>query len=237
MSEQLLVIRETAARIIAEPEHIALAVREISRLRNELESYIGGAPRFRHSLEPVDVAEDAPAIARRMAAAAAKLGVGPMAAVAGAIAGMALEAMQAAGAVHGVIDNGGDIALLAGRPLMVGIFTGPARLRDIALRFPADGRRRAVCTSSGTVGHSLSFGCADAALAVADDAALADAAATALGNAVPGRDADAIRRAMERLLIPGIDGLLVVVDDLLVIGGDLPPLVRCPVDSSRVAYA
>ncbi len=237
MSERLLLIRETAARIIADPPHVDRAADEIVRRRGELERYIAREPRFRHALEPVAVTGDAPEIARRMAAAARRVGVGPMAAVAGALAALAVEAVQAAGAAYAIVDNGGDVALLAGREVTVGIFTGPAAVRDIALRFPADGRLRAACTSSGTVGHSLSFGRADAALVVAGDAVLADAAATALGNAVPGRDADAIRRAMERLLIPGIDGLLVVAGDLLVVGGDLPPLLRHPVDVTRVAHA
>ncbi len=119
-----------------------------------------------------------------MAERSAAFGIGPMAAVAGAIAGFAVQAMTDEGATYAVVDNGGDICILNDQPLLVGIYAGPSPIRDLAFEIPARTGPLGICTSSGTVGPSISFGFADAAVAVSQDVALADAAATALGNAV-----------------------------------------------------
>jgi ApbE superfamily uncharacterized protein (UPF0280 family) len=221
---------ETIASVFAEEARfLDLAEEEIRRQRRFLVSHILQQPSFKTALDPLDVPDDAPAIVRRMAAAAARAGVGPMAAVAGALAGCAVRAMAEAGARYAVVDNGGDIAFLIDRPVTVGIFTGPARIRDIAFRIEPRPDLFSVCTSSGTVGHSLSFGRADAAVVVAADACLADAAATALGNGVPGDDPAPIESAVRRVLAMGVEGCLVVADEVLVCGGELPPLVRVPI--------
>jgi hypothetical protein len=177
----------------------------------------------------------APGIARRMAAAAALAGVGPMAAVAGAIAQVTVEALVAAGARHVIMDNGGDIVLRIDRPVTIGIFTGPAKIRDIALRFEPRPGIFAVCTSSGTVGHSLSFGCADAATVIADSGCLADAAATALGNRVREKTEAAISAAIQASLLPEVEGALVVAGERLGMGGILPQIVRAAVDSRIIS--
>ncbi len=161
-----------------------------------------------------------------MAAAAALAGVGPMASVAGAIAQVTVESLLASGARHVIVDNGGDIVLLIDRPVTIGIFTGPASIRDIALRCRPRPGIFSVCTSSGTVGHSLSFGHADAATVIAGDGFLGDAMATALGNRVREKTAAAIQAAIRASLLPGIEGLLVAAGDCLGLGGELPEIVR-----------
>ncbi len=221
---------ETIATIIAEPEYIPVAIDEIARRRADLENWIRRDRRFLTTLEPYEVPQDAPEIAGRMARAGARMGVGPMAAVAGAIAECALRAMMEAGAEHAIVDNGGDIAMRLSRPATVGIFAGPSPIRDIALRFEPQDGIVCVCTSSGTVGHSLSFGRADAAIAIAESGALADAAATSLGNAVTAKDAAAIERSMAPILAAGASSLLVIIGDLLVGAGEVPEIVRVHID-------
>jgi ApbE superfamily uncharacterized protein (UPF0280 family) len=159
-----------------------------------------------------------------------------MAAVAGALAESALRAMAEAGATHALVDNGGDIALLLERPVTVGIFTGPSPVRDIAFRVEPRPGIFGICASSGTVGHSLSFGRADAAVVLSADVGLADAVATALGNAVTDEDETRLRETLAALGgIEGVEGLLAVVGKTLAVWGDLPPIVRTRVDPARIS--
>ena len=103
-------------------------------------------------------------------------------------------------------------------------------IRDIALRFEPRPGIFSVCTSSGTVGHSLSFGRADAATVVAANGCLADAAATALGNRVQGRNEESIGAAIRESLLPEVEGVLVVAGKHMGLGGVLPQIVRAQLD-------
>jgi ApbE superfamily uncharacterized protein (UPF0280 family) len=222
-------LHETCATVIAEEHFMELAKRTILTTRGAIEAYITRRPDFRTALEPLAVEAAAPPVIRLMAAAAARANVGPMAAVAGAIAQSTVEVLVTAGAAHVIMDNGGDIVLFIDRPVIIGVFTGSAAFRDIALRFLPRPDIFSVCTSSGTVGHSLSFGRADAATVIARDGYLADAMATALGNRVKKGTSKEIEEAVRQSLITGIDGLLVVANDRLGLGGELPEIVRTPV--------
>ena len=234
VERRTLRIRETIATVTADAEYIPAAAAEIVRRRHDIEEYIRSDPGFLTALQPYPVARDAPDVVRRMARATAGVGVGPMAAVAGAIAECAVRAMTAAGADHAIVDNGGDIAMRISRPVTVGIFAGSSPIRDAALRFEPGEDLVSICTSSGTVGHSLSFGRADAAVAIAHDAALADAAATALGNGVQARDPSAIEAVMAPLHAAGVTGLLVIIGDLLIASGEVPPIVRAVIPRDRI---
>jgi ApbE superfamily uncharacterized protein (UPF0280 family) len=231
MIRKVIRIKETIATVIAEEAYFPVAEAEIKRQRELLEEYIRRDPDFQTTLEPYPVPPDAPPIVRRMAEAAARAGVGPMAAVAGAVAEFTLRAMAEAGATHVLVDNGGDIALLLERPITVGIFTGPSSIKNIALRVEPRPGIFGICTSSGTVGHSLSFGQADAATVISADVCLADAVATALGNAVRDEDEARLGETLTGLgEIEGVEALLAVIGDTLAVWGDLPPLVRTRVD-------
>lgn len=228
--------KDTIATVIAEAEYLPLAEDEVRKQRGILDAYIEEDPIFRTTLAPHLVPPGAPRIVRRMAEAAAKAGVGPMAAVAGAIAEFALRAMSEAGATHALVDNGGDIALLLERPATVGIFTGPARIRDIGLHIEPRSGLFGVCTSSGTVGHSLSFGKSDAATVISADVCLADAVATALGNAVSEETETHLQNALAALSgIEGVEAMLAVIGGTLAVWGDLPTLVRTRVDPARAS--
>jgi len=238
MDRTVVRCKDTIATIVAEKKYFPAAEAAIREQRRILEAFIEKDPDFRTALEPYPVPPDAPRIVRRMAGAAAKAGVGPMAAVAGAVAESALQAMIGAGATHALVDNGGDIALFLDRPVIVGIFTGPSSIRDIGLRLEPRPGFFGICTSSGTVGHSLSFGQADAATVVSDDVCLADAAATALGNAVREENEAHLQAALSVIgKIEGIKALLAVIRKTLAFWGDLPPLVRTSVDPALASGA
>ena len=194
--------------------------RDLVARREELEAYIARYPLFQTSLVPIPAAPGAPAVALAMHRAAELAGVGPMAAVAGAMAESALRAARAE-----VVENGGDIFLWADCPLTIGLYAGGSSLSGrLALRVEPARMPLAVCSSSGTMGHSFSFGRCDLATVVAGDGALADAAATLAGNLVT--SADDIPAALERVCaIPGVAGVLLVKGERVGLKGDLPPLV------------
>jgi ApbE superfamily uncharacterized protein (UPF0280 family) len=201
--------------------HLPDRVRDlVRRVRGELESYIARDSSFLTSLQPVAVEADAPAIARAMAEAAARVGVGPMAAVAGAVADVVARDLLT-DVREVIVENGGDVFLCTRKPRRVGLLAGtsPFSLR-VGLLVPGDGAPVAVCTSAGRWGHSLSLGQADAAVAVAPSGALADAAATWLGNLV--REAADLPRALERARqLPGLTGAVLVRDSCLAAWGDI----------------
>ncbi len=200
---------------------------EIKRQRSILEDYIVRHPEFKTSLVPLGLLHGAPEIAVRMAEAAEPCGVGPMAAVAGAMAEMAALAAVAQGAEEAIVENGGDIFLYSPSPVSVGLFAG-ANLLSGKLAFdiqPAE-MPVSVCSSSGTFGHSLSFGKCDLATIVAKSGALADAAATLAANSV--KTVDDVQAALDRIMaIPGISGILIIKADKVGMAGTLPKLVRC----------
>ncbi len=211
-------VKETDLYIRTRRHLEAEALASVLRHRTSLEEYISSHPDFLHTLEPIAVDETAPPIVKEMAIAAEKAVVGPMAAVAGAIAeavGRDLLAFTS----EVIVENGGDIFLKISKPRLVGIYAGSSPLTGrVALKISPSETPLGVCTSSGTVGHSLSFGLADAAISLAPSAALADAAATALGNRV--RSADDIEPALEwAKTVPGLIGAVVILDDRLGVWG------------------
>jgi len=209
-----LAVKETDLMILA-PRDLTLEARElVLKERYQLEAYIHRHPEFLTTLTPYPDDPYAPILVRQMLTAAARVGVGPMAAVAGAIAervGQHLVSPQE----EIIVENGGDIFLRIATPATVALYAGKSPLsRRLGLKIDPALSPLGVCTSSGTVGHSLSFGRADAACVLAPSAALADAAATALGNRVT--DAAAIPAALKWLAtVPDIIGAVIVVGEKL----------------------
>jgi len=199
---------------------------EIVRQRRILAEYIGRHPDFRRSLEPLELLDGAPDVAQSMARAAQLVGVGPMAAVAGAMAQCAGMAALEAGAREIIVDNGGDIYICAVEPVIIGLKTGTAELADrLAFSLQADDTPVSICSSSGKMGHSMSLGECDLATVVAKDTALADAAATKAANLI--KAVDDIDPTLENITaIEGIDGVMIVKDGRVGLAGKLPPLVR-----------
>jgi hypothetical protein len=187
----------------------ALARETVLECRSQLEGYINLYPEFLRTLCPWPGGGPAPEIVRNMIQAAAHAGVGPMAAVAGAIAEMVgVRLMHHSRTV--IIENGGDIFLCADAPIVAAVFAGKSPLSmKIGLRIDA-ATPCGLCTSSGTVGHSLSFGRADAVSVLSRSCSLADAAATAIANRVQ-TDADIESAIAYGQSIPKVEGILIIV--------------------------
>jgi len=215
-----ITIRETDLFIISDQDVEAAATDCVHRLRRNLEAYIQAHPDFLTSLNPLPDDPFAPDIVRQMLLAAAVSGVGPMAAVAGAVAqfvGMAL--MDRCRTL--VIENGGDCFLKSDRERTVSIFAGESPLSyKVNLRIAPEKTPLGICTSSGTVGPSLSFGRADAVCVLAKTATLADAAASSIGNLVGGRR-DITRGLSRSQEIEGILGAVIIVGDQMGAWGDV----------------
>ena len=187
--------------------------------RHQLESYIISHPHFLTALEPYPDDPFAPPMVKEMIKVTKGIGVGPMASVAGAIAQfVATGLLDLTDQV--IVENGGDIYLSVKRPATVTVFAGNSPLSGkIGLNIPVRQIPAGICSSSGTVGHSLSMGIADVVCLVSSSAVLSDGAATALGNRVRGRgDLEEIAdRAAE---IEGISGGLVITGDRMAAWGD-----------------
>ena len=213
-------VKETDLYLRASSNLHRKARRLVLKYRSLLEKYIERHPAFLTSLEPLPVSQDAPHIVREMAAAAEKTGVGPMASVAGAIAefvGTDLLAFSP----EVIVENGGDIFLKSLRKRTVGIYAGKSPLTGkIGLEINGQDTPLGICTSSGTVGHSLSFGKADAVIAVARSATLADAAATAIGNLVS-QPGDITRGIEFGKSIIGLKGVVIIKDDNIGLWGEV----------------
>ncbi|MGI6434945.1 MAG: UPF0280 family protein [Syntrophomonadaceae bacterium] len=199
---------------------LSLCRNQLIKLRSDIEDYILRQPLFQTTLLPIPLLPGAPEIVKRMSRAANRATVGPMAAVAGTIAEMMGEKLSISSR-EVVVENGGDIYLKTGRERMVAIFAGQSRFSyRIGIRIAGSEDAIGICTSSGTVGHSLSLGRADAVVIKADSAALADAVATGAGNMVESK-ADLMKAIAYAQNIPGVIGVLAIKDDQLAAWGQM----------------
>lgn len=188
--------------------------------RKNIEKYILCDRNFFTSLKPIRVSRGVPLIVKDMALAAKKVGVGPMAAVAGAIADYLAKDLKNM-TKELIIENGGDIFLKSRTKRRIGIYAGSSKLSGkIVIEIDPKKTPLGICTSSGTVGHSLNFGITDATVIIAKSATLADAAATATSNIVkkPQDIKEAINFAKS---IEGVSAVMVIVKDLLSAWGDI----------------
>ncbi len=180
-----VLFRETDLWIRAEKNLQEEALAEVLNCRRQLQAYAESNPLFLSSFKPLPRDPFAPPVLREMLEAAATAQVGPMAAVAGAVAqhvGRALGKLTS----QVIVENGGDCYLDLKEEITVGLYAGPSSpfSHQLGLRFTSDRFPLGVCTSSGTVGHSVSLGKADSVTVISPCAAVADAAATALGNLI-----------------------------------------------------
>jgi hypothetical protein len=202
-------VRETDLHILTSKDLRSEALHYVFGLRNQLENYIVSQPEFVRSLTPLPSDPVAPAIVQEMIRVAHNAGVGPMAAVAGVTAQYVGEFLaRAYGLDEIVVENGGDIYLKRQQDCKVAIFAGGSPLSNkVGIRVKAAQMPIGICTSSATVGHSVSFGQADAVTVLSQSTALADAVATRLGNET--KSASDINRAIE--VGAAIDGVLGIV--------------------------
>ena len=210
---------------------------QITEIREELELYIKRQPEFLKSFEPIRLLQDAPASAVMMAEAAELTGTGPMAAVAGTIAQLTAERTSeilSAGTSSPeiIIENGGDIFILPAsstsqaNPLTAGIFSGlQSKFSNLALKIIPKQGGTAVCSSSSRMGHSASLGDCDLCTVISGNAAIADAAAT-LGCNLVKHESDMESAANRIKSIDGVDGVLIIKNEQIAIGGKLPEIVK-----------
>ena len=215
-----VVVRETDLWVHADRD-LSADVREIVlQQRRYIEDTIARYPGFEKSLVPWRADDLHPRIISDMIRAGEAAGVGPMASVAGAIAEqVGLSLLQRSRQV--VVENGGDVFLSTVDPVVTGIYAGRSPLSlKVGIRVGGQNRPLGVCTSSGTVGHSLSLGRADAVTVVASGCALADAAATATANQIRSR-AD-VEGAIEfARAIDTVEGVVVILGDRIGAWGNL----------------
>ncbi|MGZ6236986.1 MAG: UPF0280 family protein [Syntrophales bacterium] len=215
-----LCVRETDLLIHCDTDLSQKALESVYIYRRFVESYINRYPYFLTSLAPIQDDDVAPPIVRAMLQASLAANVGPMAAVAGAISEyVARELLKMSQNV--IVENGGDIYLKCEKEVRVGVFAGNSPLTyKISLLLKPEQMPIGVCTSSGTVGHSLSFGKADAVCVLSKSSTMADAAATAIGNLV--KEKRDIRIALEKgMKIQGVQGCLIVIGEHFGAIGDI----------------
>ncbi|TAL39779.1 MAG: UPF0280 family protein [Spirochaetes bacterium] len=192
----------------------------VAGLRDALRAHMDIQPEFLSSFSPVPRVPGAPGIVEDMYAASEAAGVGPMAAVAGAVAERTGR-MLAGLSEEVIVENGGDIWLRVNQPVRIAVFAGHSPFSGrMGLIVKPERTPLGVCTSSGKVGPSFSFGRADAATIFADTAALADAVATGAGNLV-NDDRDLERAASYAMGVPGVRGVLVLLGDSIIVQGEI----------------
>jgi len=213
-----VIVKESDLYIRAASNLKRKAERLVVKYRNQLEKYIERHPDFLTSLEPVAVPADAPLIVKQMAEAGERANVGPWSAVAGAIAEFVGNDLLAF-TPEVIIENGGDIYIKSLKKRVVGIYAGKSPLTgSIGIEIQPEETPIGISTSSGTVGHSLSFGKADAVSVLADSAILSDAAATAICNLIQ-QPPDIARGIEFAKNIQGLRGIVIIIGENIGVWG------------------
>lgn len=207
-----IAVKETDLQILTDkPVDKDFIKRRIDFYRGQIESYISKDNRFLTSLKPIEVELNAAPIVRKMSCAAKKANVGPMAAVAGAIAQNLGKDLLRRGFKEVIIENGGDIFLKIKKIRRVAVYAGKLNsLNNLKLKITPQNTPLGICASSAALGHSLSFGRADSVVILSKDASLADAAATAVCNCVKSKDnlKDCLNFAYS---IKGVTGAVIIL--------------------------
>ena len=218
--------QESQCTIISDRQNgINAAIDSIKRNYLELASFIQANPLFLHSFTPVTPV-DKPLIASLMSQAAQKADVGPMAAVAGALADLAVKDMLKSGCEVAVVEDGGEVAAQSNRYIDIAVAAGNDQLsKRFGFRlseFPVG-----IATSSGCFSHAVSFGDAEAATIFCSNAALADAAATAVCNVVKGEAIVGIKAGISRgLSIDGVEGIIILYRGQVGTAGKIPQMIK-----------
>lgn len=224
--------RETDLWVAVEKEKYTIDIERftLSRIkfyRASLDRHIREYPLFRDSLVPVPLPSGQPAIISSMYMASAQSGTGPMSAVAGAMAEfICTDLIEAFGLKEVVSENGGDLFMQLSAPATISVYAGNSPLSErIGLYVKPEDTPVSLCCSSGTTGHSLSFGVADACMIACRSGALADAYATAFCNEV--KNKEMVQEVTEHALgISDIISVVIIKDDTVGIGGTLEIKIR-----------
>ncbi len=229
-----IAVYESDLLIRAEKNLKEESLKILKEVRREVENYIKEDSLFLRTLKPYFPKPYAPKIIREMAKMSRRAKVGPMASVAGAIAeyvGKELSKISP----QVIVENGGDIFLISKKERFIKVFTGNPKLKNIIIRVKPEETPLGICTSSGKIGHSLSFGNSDAVVVLSHSAILADAAATSIGNRVISKE-DIKEAILWGSKIKGIIGLLVIVEGNFGIWGEIE-LLSLEKGVRKVAYS
>jgi len=213
-------VKETDLQILTDkPIGEDFVKARVNTYRRQIEGYIAKDRRFLTSLKPIEIELTAPLIVKKMSAAAKLANVGPMAAVAGAVAEFLGRDLLRRGYKDVIIENGGDIFLKTTKTCAIGIYTGRSKLwNKLKLKIKPQDTPIGICTSSGTLGHSLSFGCADCVVILSKNTSLADAIATATANRV--KSPKDLQKAVDfAKSTKGISGVIIIIKDHLISWG------------------
>ena len=225
-------VEETAVTIISERRFIKIAKDAIFEARSQIKMKISQDPFFKTTYDPYSASPGDGCVVERMCGASKAANVGPMAAVAGAIAEFAVKRMKDAGAKYAIVDNGGDIAMITDRETLIGLYADVNKER-LSLKVPATGRIIGICSSSASVGPSVSLGRTEISTVISNNVALADACATMLGNLIKGSD-DMEGPAEKVCAVDGVTGCLAYCDGMLAMCGDVPELVRSDANDEAI---
>jgi ApbE superfamily uncharacterized protein (UPF0280 family) len=215
-----VLIKETDLLVRASRDLSSQTRDMVHNFRRQLEDYIHVKPEFYTTLLPYPEDLFAPEIVKEMISATRMFDVGPMAAVAGTIADLVGNALLAY-SDEVIVENGGDIFLKTAQPSTVVVYAGDSPFSN-ALGLITDPSQMPVgiCTSSATVGHSLSLGIADAVCVVAQSASVADAAATALGNRIT--DKRSLKQELKAIReFEAVKGGIVIIGKTMAAWGDI----------------
>ena len=224
-----IVLKQSNILVVSDKtEAIDIVKKSVVYHRNLLEEYLKKNERLKYSLDPLEIDEDAPIIVKLAAADAKNAKVGPMAAVPGALADLALREILKTEAEVCLVENGGEISAFSNRTIKVGIFAGSSSLSSrIGFVLSPKEFPLGMSTSSASVGYALTFGEADAAVVFAQTASVSDAAATAICNAVRGKD---VKKSIKSGLdlaesIPEVKSSLIIRGEYIGATGKLPKLL------------
>ncbi|MEM2238693.1 MAG: UPF0280 family protein [Candidatus Bathyarchaeia archaeon] len=220
--------RETKLNILTDSLNAAeLCWLKVLECRINLEQYLRMNPKFKWSLDPVEVEKWAPEVVKRMASAGFLANVGPMASVAGVLADMSLEYGLTAMPTVLVVENGGEIAASTITvPINIGAYAGVGVLRGFSFTIHPEDTPLGVASSSSKLGAGVSFGEADLVTVFAENSGLADAVATAICNLVRSNNSKSVvEKALEKALeIKGVRGCIVFYGDVIGFKGWIPEL-------------
>ncbi|HOJ31023.1 MAG TPA: UPF0280 family protein [bacterium] len=212
-------IEESDILILAEKNLSNEAEKELKKQRNLLKTYIKNFPDFYYSFEPVQVEKSAPEIVKNMSEASFLCNVGPMATVAGALADyVGRHLLHFSGEV--IIENGGDIFLMIKKEKNIAVYAGNSPLSlKIGIHVKPKQYPFGIATSSGTIGHSTSFGKADSVTVICPSATIADGLATFMCNQMIDEDFSGIKNSLKNF--PFLEGILVIKQEKLFAWGNI----------------
>jgi len=229
--------KESDITIISESKNAILEAKRVFYFhRKNLEKYISINKNFLTSFSPVRIKTNI-RVVKLMAEAAKLCDVGPMAAVAGVLADLMLEAMKfyreekkELGSIKiALVENGGEIAIDSEKPMKVALYAGNNELNmNLGFLVKKNDCPIGIGTSSATIGHAISLGEADAVTIFAKNASIADAAATKIANLVKGNDIEkSIKKGLDAVDdVDGVYGAFISRANKVGQTGKIPQLVK-----------